>query len=123
MKGLTSLPQVQTKQHSLIYGKQKERNAWRFCRNDLPLQKIGNMNTIQKQLDYYQQNKTDILSHYAGMIIVVSPDLQITTFKSLEDGYKYGVGTFGYGNFMLKDCTSQSLNMTHRVSPTISVEV
>lgn len=79
-------------------------------------------NCISAQLSFFDNNKDDLLKKFLGMIIVISPELRVKAFKSLEKGFSYGVKKFGYGNFLLKDCTQESLDSVHSVSPIISVE-
>lgn len=72
---------------------------------------------IDKQLEYFNNNKEDILKKYSNQIIVISPDLSITSFESLEEGYNYGVKEYGYGNFMLKDCRVKIISQMSIISP------
>lgn len=72
---------------------------------------------IDKQLEYFNNNKEEILKKYSNQIIVISPDLKISSFDSPEEGYNYGVKEYGYGNFMLKDCRGKVVSQMSIISP------
>lgn len=78
------------------------------------------MENLEKQKRFFDDNRTKILSEYKGKAIVISGALEIHAFASLEEGYKFGVEHYGYGNFLLKDC-SQDPQQVHIVTPIITV--
>ena len=79
------------------------------------------MSKIDNQLEYFKNNKEDILKQHPNKVLVISPELTITEFESPESGYDYGVATYGYGNFMLKDCRRISISQVHIISPIFTV--
>lgn len=78
------------------------------------------MSKIQKQIDYFATHQQELLDRYSGKAIVIPDSLDVTSFNSLEEGYRYGVKTFGYGNFLLKDCSLRSPQV-QIISPIITV--
>lgn len=78
------------------------------------------MTQIDRQRQYFDAHKSQILGEYSGKVIVISDALDIYPFQSLEDGYKFGVEHFGYGNFLLKDCT-QDPAQVQIISPVITL--
>ena len=65
------------------------------------------MDNLEKQKQFFEDNLSKILEEYAGKVIVIPDSLDIHPFASLEEGYKFGVEHYGYGNFLLKDCTQE----------------
>lgn len=78
-------------------------------------------NNIKKQILYYNEHKDDLLKQYNHKYIVVSPELQVSSFDALSEGFTYGVENYGYGNFLLKDFTTPT-QQVHIISPTITKE-
>ena len=78
------------------------------------------MTKIQKQSEYFNTHRQELMERYNGKAIVVPDSLQITSFDSLEDGYRYGVKEYGYGNFLLKDCKTP-YPQVHIISPIITM--
>lgn len=77
------------------------------------------MADIKKQIDFFEQHKNQLLNDYAGQVIVIPESLQVSSFKTLEDGYSFGVQNYGYGNFLLKDC-GENVNNVKVISPIIT---
>lgn len=65
------------------------------------------MDNLEKQKQFFEDNLSKILEEYTGKVIVIPDSLDIHPFASLEEGYKFGVEHYGYGNFLLKDCTQE----------------
>lgn len=74
---------------------------------------------LSTQIKFFDSNKDKLLKQYPEMILVISADLKVTAFRTLEKGFKFGVAKYGYGQFLLKDCKQESLNAVHKVSPII----
>ena len=74
---------------------------------------------IEKQLKYFKENQKALVKEYSGRYIVISEDLQIYAFDTLEKAYVYGVENYGLGNFLLQDCRPNYVGKVQIVSPTI----
>lgn len=79
------------------------------------------MSAIDKQLEYFKQNKESILKQYPNKVLVISSELAISTFEDPETGFKFGIDNYGYGNFMLKDCRSVIVNQVNIISPIFTI--
>lgn len=73
---------------------------------------------IQKQVHFFEENKDELLKKYRHKFIVVSPTLQVTPFETLSAGFNFGIKEYGYGNFLLNDCTVPH-SQVHIISPSI----
>lgn len=78
------------------------------------------MDNLEKQKLFFVENRSKILEEYAGKVIVIPDTLEIHPFASLEEGYKFGVEHYGYGNFLLKDCT-QGQPQVQIITPIITM--
>ncbi len=78
------------------------------------------MSNIEKQQTFFTNNRAEILAKYKGKVIVISSALDIHSFNSLEEGYNFGVENYGYGNFLLKDC-SLNPEQVHIITPIITM--
>lgn len=78
------------------------------------------MDNLIKQKQFFDDNKTRLLKEYGGKAVVISDNLDVYAFPTLEDGYKFGVEKYGYGNFLLKDCT-QDPQQVHIITPIITM--
>ena len=78
------------------------------------------MSNLEKQKKFFDDNRSKILGEYCGKAVVISDSLEIHSFPSLEEGYRFGVEHYGYGNFLLKDCT-QDPQQVHIVTPIITM--
>lgn len=61
---------------------------------------------IQKQLAFFEEHKRELCAKYSNQIIVISDDLQITSFAAILEAYEFGEAHYGLGNFMLKRCVA-----------------
>lgn len=66
---------------------------------------------LQKQYDYFKQNESEIMSKYEGMIIIISPNLDVTAFSTMADAYSFAVKNYGLGNFMIQKCTKEATSV------------
>jgi len=73
---------------------------------------------IQKQVNYFGKHKAELLKQYQHKFIVISPELQISSFDTLSAGFDFGTKEYGYGNFLLNDCTMPQ-SRVHIISPSI----
>lgn len=80
------------------------------------------MNNIQKQIDFYNQNRQAIDKDHRGKVIVISPDMKINDYDSEELGYRDSIVRFGYGNFLMKNLAPASLAVQNVISPVITSE-
>lgn len=78
------------------------------------------MNNIKRQLDFYEQNKKEIIQQHTGKVIVISEDLNITDYASEEEGYIDAVAKYGYGNFLLKNLHHKKVSEVQIISPIIT---
>lgn len=78
------------------------------------------MNNIQKQLDYYKQNKDTIIQQYAGKVITISEQLDIKEYSTELEAYNASVDLYGYGNFLLKNLVNETSQQVHIISPIIT---
>lgn len=74
---------------------------------------------IEKQLHYFKENEQTLLGQYGNKYVVISPTLQVNAFDTLEEGFSFGVQSYGYGNFMLRDCTD-AYRSNVMIMPTIT---
>lgn len=85
----------------------------------IPLQKIKKAMSIEKQLAFYQENKSELCNQYHNRVIVISCELEVVPFDSLSEAYEYGVSEYGLGNFLLKRCDANNVNEIHIITPQI----
>lgn len=78
------------------------------------------MDAIQKQNDFFESHKAELLEKYAGRVIVIPDSLIVEEYPTLEEGYKMGVQKHGYGNFLLKECSPQEAQV-QIISPIVTV--
>lgn len=74
---------------------------------------------LEKQLTFFKNHKSELLSKYPGKYLVISEDLNVFPFDSMEDAYIFGESSFGLGKFLLKDCSWEQQNKVHRILPNI----
>ena len=77
---------------------------------------------IQKQIDYYNQNRQTIDKDHRGKVIVISPDMKIKEYDSEEQGYRDSIFSLGYGNFFMKNLMIASQTVQNVISPVITSE-
>jgi len=78
------------------------------------------MANLQKQQEYFEVHKDELLEKYDGKAILITESLEVYPFASLEEGYRFGVEKYGYGNFMLTECQRKG-DEVQIVSPIITV--
>ena len=59
---------------------------------------------IDRQIDFYWKNRDELGRKYDGKFIVISEDLSIDQFPSVEEAYRFGEKTWGVGNFIIQEC-------------------
>ena len=74
---------------------------------------------LEKQLKYFKDNQKALIKEYSGQYIVISEDLIVTAFASLESAYIFGTQNYGLGNFLLQDCRPNFVGKVQIISPTI----
>ena len=78
------------------------------------------MNNIQKQLDYFKQNKDTIIQQHAGKVVTISEKYDIKEYASEVEAYNESVRLYGYGNFLLKNLVNEASQQVHIISPIIT---
>lgn len=59
---------------------------------------------LQKQYDYFIDNKDRLMSLYEGKFLVISSDFSVKAFDDEKDAFLFGVNKHGLGNFLLQEC-------------------
>lgn len=57
---------------------------------------------ITKQLEYVRNNNDVLTKRYNGKYVVISEQLEESSFDSLDEAYTFGTKKFGLGNFLLQ---------------------
>lgn len=78
------------------------------------------MADLQKQRDFFESNQEELFKKYAGKAVLISEDFDTFSFDSLEEGYRYGVAHYGYGNFLLTECKRRAQDV-QIISPIITI--
>jgi len=78
------------------------------------------MKSLDRQIKYYEENIDDLVKKYEGRYLVISEDLNVEAFPTLEEAYTFGESSFGLGNFMLRQCSRENVNRVIRISPSIA---
>ena len=76
---------------------------------------------IETLTSCFASNIDVLMKKYEGKVIVMSEDMDVKSFDDLATGYQFGVSKYGYGNFLLKECTRQTVNAVHVINPIIAV--
>lgn len=76
---------------------------------------------IDRIIEYFEANKETLLAEYGNRVVVISNDFTVTPFDNLESGYSFGLKTYGYGNFLLKECSRTAIDAVHIISPVIAI--
>lgn len=71
---------------------------------------------LEKQYDYYVSHEEELLKQYTGKLLVISDGLQVFSFTSPKEAYRFGVQQFGAGHFLLHKCIPGSLDVVHTVN-------
>ena len=74
---------------------------------------------LEKQLKYFKENQKALIKQYSGRYLVISEDLSVSAFSSLEEAYAFGTQSYGLGKFLLQDCRPNYVGKVQIVSPTI----
>lgn len=74
---------------------------------------------IEKQLKYFKDNQSTFAKKYSGKYLVISEDLTVSVFDTLDSAYTFGTSNYGLGNFLLQDCHPNFIGKVQIVSPTI----
>lgn len=74
---------------------------------------------LEKQLRYFKETQKTLVRKYSGKYIVISNDLAVTAFDTLEGAYIYGTTNYGLGNFLLQDCHPNYVGKVQVISPTV----
>ena len=78
------------------------------------------MNRIQKQIDYFNQNKKQLFETHSGRVAVIGSDMNISVYDTPLQAYEAAIKSDGYGNFMIKDMRKVDTNTVNIVTPTIT---
>lgn len=71
---------------------------------------------LKGQYDYYVAHEKELLQQYLGKQLIISDGLQVFSFDTPKEAYRFGVQNFGAGHFMLHKCVPGSLNVVHTVN-------
>lgn len=71
---------------------------------------------LAKQHEFFESNKHKLLLQYKDKVIVISDQLEITSFDDKMSALLYGSSTYGLGHFMLQVCTEEEVNAVHYIS-------
>ena len=74
---------------------------------------------LDKQLKFFKDNQKSLVKEYSGRFIVISDELTVSAFDSLESAYNFGVQNYGLGSFLLQDCSPNYVGKIQIVSPTV----
>ncbi len=75
---------------------------------------------IDKQLEYIRSNKEALYKDYEGRYVVISNQLEINSFDTLDEAYLFGSNTYGLGNFLLQQFNAMN-NQVQIINQTITV--
>ncbi len=76
---------------------------------------------IDELLEYFDAHVDELLEKYDGKIVLISENKDITAFDDFKSGYEYGLKEFGYGNFLLKECSRSAINAVHVINPIVAI--
>ncbi len=63
------------------------------------------MSTLEENFKYYLDNQEELVKSYNGSVIVIH-DLNVAgAFDTNGEAYRFGVKTFGEGNFLMQRCS------------------
>lgn len=68
---------------------------------------------LERQYQFYLEHEAEFLEKYEGKYLVISEDLDVTSFDTKQEAYAFGAENFGLGNFLLQECTYDA---THTVN-------
>lgn len=77
------------------------------------------MDKLIKQINYFEENISLLSKDYDGTIIVISNDLKVDAFNTLNEAYQYGIEHYGLGNFLMRECRESIINEVHFITPNI----
>ncbi len=49
-----------------------------------------------------------LLEDYPNKYLIISESLEIASFDTISEAYRYGVKTYGLGNFLLQECNEEA---------------
>lgn len=75
---------------------------------------------IDKQLEFVKSNKAVLNQKYEGRYVVISEQLEINPFDTLDEAYLFGSNTYGLGNFLLQQFSAIN-NQVQIINQTIIV--
>ena len=81
----------------------------------------NNGSTFNDLLTYFETHFDDLLMEYDGKVLVISKSKKITPFDSFDEGCKFGLSEYGYGNYLIKKCSRSAHSMVYVVNPIISI--
>lgn len=61
---------------------------------------------LTRQLEYVKDNKQVLNQKYNGLYVVISDQLEESSFNTLDEAYVFGVNNYGLGNFLLQRFSS-----------------
>ena len=76
---------------------------------------------INELLEYFNTHVDELLKKYDGKVVVISENKEITPFDDFKSGYDFGLKKYGYGKFLLKECSIPAINAVHVINPIIAV--
>ena len=76
---------------------------------------------ISELNEYFVAHAVELLKKYDGKVLVISENKEITPFDDFKSGYDFGLKQYGYGKFLLKECSMPAINSVHVINPIIAV--
>lgn len=60
------------------------------------------LDLLAEELAFFEENKSEWLTHYSGKFALIKGRELIDTFTTLEEGYQEGVRCFGTNPFLVR---------------------
>jgi hypothetical protein len=60
---------------------------------------------FEKELQYYLDNKEELLSKYEGKVLIIKDESIEGVFDSVPEAYNFGIEKYGLGNFAIQQVT------------------
>lgn len=76
---------------------------------------------IDDLLAYFDAHVDELLGKYEGKVVLISKDKEVSAFDDFKTGYDSGIKNYGYGNFLLKECSRVAINAVHVINPIVAI--
>ncbi len=70
---------------------------------------------------YFENHVDDLLKKYDGKFLVISKDMEVNPFQTYDEASHFAMSAYGYGNYLLKECSSSAIHAVHVINPIITV--